>query len=226
MNLLLPFIEKIINHALSMDENTAARLQTIKDQMIIVEISDWNIATRILVGDGVLHLYAAKDSDKSSAPEKNSGLKNNSCKEKNNDAEDVDCIITTTLPALLKAMRLKKKKQAGIAPGIHINGKAYVAQGLLSAMTDLDIDWEEKLSHRLGDRTAHHLGKTARAAKSFIKKASSHLQQQLSSYLQDETQILPKKHRAKTQAAEINNLRDDVDRLEARIHHLQARLVK
>ena len=129
--------------------------------------------------------------------------------------------------ASLSGTPLAFMRLAGPAPenairggSIHIQGDAEVAQSFSELLKAAQPDLEEELSRIIGDVAAHQVGNAARAALGFGKRAIDTLTQNVSEYLTEEGRDLPTRTEADEFFADVDKLRDDVARLEARLARL------
>lgn len=109
------------------------------------------------------------------------------------------------------------------AGAVEIRGDSEAGQLFGDVLADLDIDWEEQLSHLTGDVAAHQIGTGARAAGRWGRQAAETLPADLAEYLQEEARLLPTRIETEEFVAAVDRLRDDVERLAARIRRLQSR---
>jgi len=116
------------------------------------------------------------------------------------------------------------KPEAALRSGaVHIEGDAEVAQTFSELLKHARPDLEEELSRVIGDVAAHQVGNVARSALSFGKRAADTLAQNVSEYLTEEGRDLPTRTEADEFIAGVDKLRDDVERLEARLAQLERR---
>ena len=108
--------------------------------------------------------------------------------------------------------------------GIAIEGDTAVARELQTALARLEIDWEEQLSHRVGDVAAYQAGRWWRAARSWGRRSADTLRADGGEYLQRELRLLPPPVEVEHFLAAVDGLREDADRLTARIERLRRRL--
>jgi ubiquinone biosynthesis protein UbiJ len=108
--------------------------------------------------------------------------------------------------------------------GATISGDAEVAQKFSELLGLLRPDPEEELAQLLGDAPAHHLGRLARAASGFAQRAARTGVINVAEYLAHERRDLVSKAEGRQLLDGVDALRDDVDRLEARLEHLAQRL--
>ncbi len=103
---------------------------------------------------------------------------------------------------------------------IQIDGDLGVSQGLQRVFDSMDIDWEEQLSRVTGDLLAHQLGNIFRNSSRWINKTRHTLEQDTSEYLQEEARSLPGCYETNLFLGDVDQLRNDTDRLDARIKRL------
>jgi ubiquinone biosynthesis accessory factor UbiJ len=135
-----------------------------------------------------------------------------------------------TANATLSGSPLSFLRLAGPSPesalrsgAVHIEGDAEVAQAFSELLQHARPDLEEELSRVVGDVAAHQIGNFARSALAFGRRASDTLARNVAEYLQEEGRDLPTRIEADEFIAGVDALRDDVDRLEARLALLEAR---
>jgi len=106
---------------------------------------------------------------------------------------------------------------------VHIEGDAEVAQTFSELLKAARPDLEEELSRVIGDVAAHQVGNVARSVLAFGRRASVTFAQNVAEYLQEEGRDLPTRTEADEFIVGVDKLRDDVERLEARLSLLEAR---
>ena len=100
---------------------------------------------------------------------------------------------------------------------VRIDGDAELAQKFRELALLLRPDLEEELSLVLGDVPAHQLGRFARAAFGWTRKAATTTVRNVAEYLGHERQDLVPRAEADQFLQGVDTLREDVDRLAARI---------
>jgi ubiquinone biosynthesis protein UbiJ len=100
---------------------------------------------------------------------------------------------------------------------VRIDGDAELAQKFRELALLLRPDLEEELSLVLGDVPAHQLGRFARAAFGWTRKAAATTVRNVAEYLGHERQDLVPRSEAEQFLQGVDTLREDVDRLAARI---------
>jgi ubiquinone biosynthesis protein UbiJ len=112
----------------------------------------------------------------------------------------------------------------GTASGVTIEGDAAVGREFQTALAGLDIDWEEPLSRLFGDAIAHQVGRFWRGFHAWDQRAGDILRRDGGEYLQRELRVLPPRPAVEQFLSAVDTLREDVDRLAARIERLRRRL--
>lgn len=103
---------------------------------------------------------------------------------------------------------------------VQIRGDIELAQKFRELALLLRPDIEEEVSKVLGDVPAHHLGRVARAAFGWTRNAASTSVQNVAEYFAHERQHLVPRAEADQLLKGVDTLRENVDRLQARIELL------
>jgi len=106
---------------------------------------------------------------------------------------------------------------------VEIRGDAELAQKFRELLLLLRPDLEEDLSLLVGDIPAHQIGRFARGALSWTRKVAATGVENLAEYLGHERRDLVPRNEGEQFLAGVDALREDVDRLEARIDLLRQR---
>ncbi len=92
------------------------------------------------------------------------------------------------------------------------------------SLASFSVDWEELLSGYLGDVAAHQLGNGGRAAAQWLAETRATLERDIAEYLRNEAELLPERWQIRQFLTAVDELRSDIDRLDARIKRLYGRL--
>ncbi|MEA1049357.1 SCP2 sterol-binding domain-containing protein [Lamprobacter modestohalophilus] len=192
---LLAAAEAVINRVLALDPEGAARLVSIQGQVLRVE----------LLGIG-MHLFVVPEAT--------------ALRLFGDYAAEPDCILRAT-PAALLGMALAQHREDEVFSGaVQIDGDNGLAQTIGEVFKGLDIDWEEQLAALVGDNIAHQLGNQVRAGSRWAERSGRTLQTDLREYLIEEGRFLPSQTEMQGFLDGVDQLRDDVERLEARVERL------
>ncbi|MDX1633312.1 MAG: SCP2 sterol-binding domain-containing protein [Marinobacter sp.] len=103
---------------------------------------------------------------------------------------------------------------------IAVSGDTALAHQFQRALAQLDPDWEAALAARIGDLPAHFLGQRLREALAWRRQAADRLTRNLEEYIHEESRQLPGRRELEATFADIDDLTLRVERLEARLTHL------
>jgi ubiquinone biosynthesis accessory factor UbiJ len=109
---------------------------------------------------------------------------------------------------------------------VQIRGDAQLAEKFRELALLLRPDIEEELSQVIGDVPAHQIGRFTRAALGWGQKAAQTTVRNIAEYLAHERQHLVPRAEGDQLLKGIDRLREDVDRIEARIAVVAERLAK
>jgi ubiquinone biosynthesis protein UbiJ len=185
-------IELALNAALAQDPETIAKLGQFESRCITIKIKDFDQTIAMTVMQGQLHL--------SRAPERT-----------------IDLTITGNALTLAK---LGKDPESLFSADIDINGDVQFAKQLRDLLEGFDFDWEAQLARITGDTLAYPIAHGIRQVYSWAKNTHLSMQQNIAEYLREESRLLPDKSQIKAYMHDIDTLRADFDRLEARIKRL------
>ena len=136
----------------------------------------------------------------------------------------------TDATATLRGTPLSLAALAGPAPesvirrgDVAIEGDAEVAGRVRELGARLHPDVEEELSRLLGDVPAHQLGALARSALGWLRRGVRTSADNLAEYLAHERRDLVPRAEAQGFLHDVDTLREDADRLEARVNALAMR---
>jgi ubiquinone biosynthesis protein UbiJ len=138
---------------------------------------------------------------------------------------DVDTHLDGS-PLGFARLALNRREDALFQGAVGIEGDTDIGQQFQDLLTAADWDWEEQLSRITGDVIAHQVGKLGRQAKRFLDDSRETLAEDCSEYLQEETRLLPTRLEVEYFLSDVDAIRDDVSRLEARVQRLSRRVNK
>lgn len=104
-----------------------------------------------------------------------------------------------------------------------LSGDLEVAERYARLLKLARPDLEEEAAKWLGDVPAHALGSAARGFSAWLERAGAALRMNTAEYLQEESRAMPAPLEAQAFYADVERLRDDVERAEARLALLERR---
>jgi ubiquinone biosynthesis protein UbiJ len=134
-------------------------------------------------------------------------------------SEEPDVIVTGSLITLAR-MAGQAGEQAIRAGSLDLSGDASVANDFQQLMSFARPDIEEELSGVVGDVAAHRMGELVKGLGRWGREARSTMGANVREYLQEESRGAPSRYEVEQFATGVSTLRDDVDRIEARLNRL------
>jgi len=188
-------VAKILNR--NIQESTPARelCLELSGTVVAVRVSDTALAAYFIVDDEAIDVVAAS-------------------------SQDPAVIITGSLITLASLAG-----QSGITAirdgSLDVSGDAELAGQFQQLLSFARPDIEEELSGIVGDAAAHRLGELARGFGRWGRGARSTMGANIREYLQEESRDAPSRYEVEKFNTDVSKLRDDVDRIEARLNRLQ-----
>jgi ubiquinone biosynthesis accessory factor UbiJ len=192
-------IERLINKALSLDEETLHSLGTLKGKIIAFEFLNTNLTIFLFPSETGLAIHTVHENKP-------------------------DVLIKGTPSNFIKMMASSKRSSGSLATDMQITGDIGLAQRFQKIMQNIEIDVEEPLSKWVGDTMAYQIGKFVRGSSRFVTNTSKTLATDISEYLRFEINMLPDDLLVEEFSKEVDLLRDDVDRFEQQINKIESQL--
>lgn len=190
----LAVTELAVNAALELDPLTIERLEQLSGKVLAIEFE--GVGIRVFVRPHANGLDLMGDYE-----------------------GDVETTLRGTPMALLR-MSGGKPGEGLFGDGVTITGDIELGQRLQRIFAQIDIDWEEHISHLTGDIIAHQIGEGFRKLTQWSKDNNRSCERDISEYLRYETDFLPLDWEVEEFMEGVDKVRGDLDRLEARIRRL------
>lgn len=191
----LSLLEKALNKYLALDPESKRRYHALHGKPVTVELMGLGLTFQLqFTQDGVSVL-----------------------------AEDFQQPVTTIKGTPLRLAHIaltRENRQKFFDEDAVILGSAEVGQQVMDLFDHMEIDWEEHLSQWVGDVPAHHAGRLTRDLLSWGKKVKQALCLNMNEYIHEEIELFPPTEAIQDFFADVDTLRMDVDRLEARVDRL------
>jgi len=107
---------------------------------------------------------------------------------------------------------------------IEMRGDHELGHQLKQFLDGLNLDWEELLAPYLGGVVAHSAGRMLSSAASWFADTGASLARDMGEYLQEEARLSPATFEIQEFVRDVDQTRDDVERLAARIELLNISL--
>jgi ubiquinone biosynthesis protein UbiJ len=196
MSLFLKPFESLLNTTLKLDLETREKLVKFDRKQIKIDIIDLQQAIYISFEQQTLRL----------------------CSELNNETVDL-----TIRGKSFDLAKLGSQPDHLFSPEIEIHGNVQFAKQLQDVVDGFDFDWEQQLARYTGDTLAYPIAHGLRQTGQWLKNSHQSLQLSTAEYLREEIKILPDQSLINAYLHDIDILRADFDRLEARVSRLQKR---
>ncbi len=139
-----------------------------------------------------------------------------------NNYQDEPAAIISGTPLALASLAGGAGDAAAVRrTGVTIHGDTAVAQSFQRLFELLKPDWEEELSRLVGDTVAHRLGEAARQFMGWSKDVGSRMTEDFAEFFTEESRDLPAKAETEAFYDDVDTLRDDVERAEARLRRYE-----
>lgn len=196
---LSALLEIAVNRWLQLDEQAISRLRALQGRVIAFHISSPGI-----------QLYFVPMAD---------GLRVT-------DQYDTtpDVTLAGSALAFMRLSAADEPAKAMLAQGIQVTGNMGIAEQFSQILREVDIDWEELLSHAVGDIVAHQAGQLVRSTQGWLTDSAQAMRLNTSEYLQEESRLLPAEAELQLYLDQVDALRTDTDRVTARINRLETQV--
>ncbi|MBE1159584.1 ubiquinone biosynthesis accessory factor UbiJ [Dyella acidiphila] len=189
-------LETALNHALSLDPDTQARLAALEGRSVQLQLRGLEVSMAISVEQGRLKVGPAPDSS--------------------------DLRVAATPGSLLSM--LFRRGDESMAPGkVDIAGDAELARRLEKLASGFAPDFEEAFARTFGDVLGVPLAKAVREGLAHARESASHLSQDSAAWLRDEARLALAPGEVEGFLDDVDALRERTERLEARLARLERR---
>ncbi len=134
-----------------------------------------------------------------------------------------DATISGPPFTLLRLLGSLESVDGVLPPDVSISGELALVQKLTRLAKRATIDWEEPLSKLFGDSVAHEIGRGVRGFASWALAATETIACDMGEYLREERRLSPTRLEVDDFVSHVDQVRDDVERLEIRIARLTRR---
>ena len=135
---------------------------------------------------------------------------------------DADAVISGSPAAMLKLGLHEDAAPLLFAREVVISGDTRFGRQFRKLLTDMDIDWEEQLSRVIGDVASHQAMRSLDAILQWGKRAAASLADDAGEYLSEESRDTVAEAELRQFCEQVDELRDDTERLQARINRLRS----
>lgn len=193
--------ESALNRVLQLDSTAQARLAPLAGQVLAITCSMPAVTLYLIPLETRLQLAQAW-----SAP--------------------ADCTLKAPAQLLLKLVSSADKSAVLHHPEVSLEGNSGLLMELADILQNLELDWEYEVSRWLGPVPTALLSSQLRSQRAWLTQTAKSLHLNTADYLAEESRALVGRTEAAIRFNEIDQLKLDLDRLDARISRLLKRSQK
>jgi len=191
---LLAAVETAFNAWLSLDPAAGPRLAAFDGSVIAIDINGLEMSVYLLPGADGLQVLGHYEGDAD----------------------------TRIAGSPFDLMAMNGDREGALFSGrVSVSGDTQLGHRFQNLLAEVEIDWEEHLSHLLGDVAAHQVGRLARGLLGWGRISGGSLSADLADWLTEESRNLPTRYEVDEFLDAVDRTRSDVDRLEARVQRLK-----
>ncbi|MBJ9974927.1 SCP2 sterol-binding domain-containing protein [Pseudomonas sp. S75] len=194
---LLASVEHGLNRVLRLDSTALPRLGALEGKVIAIDCRQPALQLFILPDDEGLMLAAHWEGE-------------------------VHCTLRAPAASLVQLALARDKTAVLHSPQVQLHGDSAVLLDLVGVLQDLELDWEYELSRWLGPVPTALLAGHLRQRTQWTRQGLTRFGQNLSEYLAEEARTLVGQREAEAAFSELDALKIDIERLEARIRRLSS----
>lgn len=193
--------ETIINRYLKLDPEVSGRLVEFSGKAVAIEFNDLPISLLLSVSDTGFQVISQ-------------------------GTQEPDTILRGNSWAMIQLGLSQGAKSAVsmFSGDVEIEGDVELGQGVKRIFDDLRIDWEEQLAKFTGDIVAHQVGNVVRGTLDWGSETANAMCMNTTEYLQEEARHLPPREEVEDFFSDIDQLRNDVERLQVRYERLKTKM--
>lgn len=184
--------ETAINQVLSLDSTAQARLRPLTGKVIAIACTMPAMTIYLIPLDTGIQL-----AHQWSAP--------------------ADCTLSAPAPLLLKLLSSADKTRVLHHPEVSLDGNSALLMAFADIMQSLELDWEYAVSRWLGPLATALLSGQLRSSRHWLLQSAHSLRLNAADYLAEESRALVGNTEAQARFSEIDQIKLDLDRLDARI---------
>lgn len=182
-------VEQALNRAIALDDGARSRLRPLVGKSVLLQLAGLGIDLHFDIRDRAVGVSA--------------------------ESKEPPATAISGTPVALLAMAVPDWRASG--SGVRIEGDAGAAQAFEKLIKHLDPDWEAMLVERLGPVAGHRAWRVLLDARDHGRRVAATAADQAGRYLREESGLLVTRGEVDAFVEAVDELREDVDRLEARL---------
>ncbi len=190
------WLDTMLNRYLSLDPEMAQKMSVFEGRVIAIELSGVNRKFYIFPHGSCVKLSDYYDGEP-------------------------DAVLKGSPAALFKMGMTSDVASMMLKGEIEIVGDMRLGREFKKLLAEMEVDWEGHLASLIGDAPAHQLTRVAKQFTRWASTARQSITSDISEYLQEESRDLVASAELEMFYDDVDELRNDVDRLQARLDVLR-----
>ena len=190
-------LEQALNQYLNLDPAASAKMARLHGKVIAFELAGLGQTLYLIPGPSGVQIFSRCE-------------------------DEPDCTLRGTPLALARMGNQKASSDQLFSGAIKISGDTELAHQFGKILGGMSIDWEAQLAHYTGSLVAGDVAGVFRNMSDRGRRALDSLELDLQELLQKELKILPERSEVEQFLADVDELRDGIERLEARLALLES----
>lgn len=189
-------LEQALNQYLNLDPAAAAKMAQLHGKVIAFELVGLGQTVYLIPGPAGVQLFSRCE-------------------------DEPDCTLQGTPLALARMGDQASSSDQLFSGAVKLSGDTELAHQFGKILGGMSIDWEAQLGRYTGSLVAEDVAGVVRELGSWGRRTLDTLELDLQELLQKELKILPERAEVEQFLAEVDELRDSIERLEARLNLLE-----
>lgn len=190
-------LEQALNQYLNLDPAASAKMARLHGKVIAFELAGLGQTLYLIPGPSGVQIFSRCE-------------------------DEPDCTLRGTPLALARMGNQKASSDQLFSGAVKISGDTELAHQFGKILGGMSIDWEAQLAHYTGSLVAGDVAGAFRNLTDRGRRALDRLELDLQELLQKELKILPERSEVEQFLADVDELRDGIERLEARLALLES----
>lgn len=190
-------LEQALNQYLNLDPAASAKMARLHSKVIAFELAGLGQTLYLIPGPSGVQIFSRCE-------------------------DEPDCTLRGTPLALARMGNQKASSDQLFSGAVKISGDTELAHQFGKILSGMSIDWEAQLAHYTGSLVAGDVAGVLRNMSDRGRRALDSLELDLQELLQKELKILPERSEVEQFLADVDELRDGIERLEARLALLES----
>ncbi|CAA0079524.1 Uncharacterised protein [BD1-7 clade bacterium] len=200
----LTALESVVNRALELDPMARQRLESLAGKSIRLQCTDPDIDLCVAVEGQSIQLMLVGEGD----------------------APTTTAHLSGDMSAFIRLLTAEDKAAEMINADLRLQGESSLLIDLQDILAHVELDWEYHLARVIGDLPAHALGKFSRETLQWLKSTQPVFLRHVQEFVLEEGRLAPTQAEMDAFIDEIHVLDERVERLQARLQRLHARVLK